>query len=87
VHWYRLYRAYKRGWVQLSWKLFIYVDLFLAFIEPPYTITPPFDGVRPSPHHHHTDWQTALLSANRATCIAQRMMKLTAMFTTAVGSA
>lgn len=49
MHWYRLYRAYKRGWVQLSWKLFIYVDLFLAFIEPPYTITPPFDGVRPSP--------------------------------------
>jgi hypothetical protein len=41
----RLYRAYKRGWVQLSWKLFIYVDLFLAFIEPPYTITPPFEGL------------------------------------------
>ena len=34
--------------MQLSWKLFIYVDLFLAFIEPPYTITPPFEGV----HHH-----------------------------------
>jgi hypothetical protein len=48
VPWPRLYRAYKRGWVQLSWKLFIYVDLFLAFIEPPYTITPPFEGV----HHH-----------------------------------
>jgi len=81
AHWRRLYRAYKRGWVQLSWKLFIYVDLFLAFIEPPYTITPPFEGV----HHHHHPPRTR--PANRATCIVLRMMRLTTMFTTAVGSA
>lgn len=81
VPWPRLYRAYKRGWVQLSWKLFIYVDLFLAFIEPPYTITPPFEGV----HHLHPPPRglPSVRHMHRTTDDEE----LTTMFTTAVGSA
>ena len=42
----RLYRAYKRWPVQVWWKSWVLINLALPFIEPPYTMTPPFYGVR-----------------------------------------